>query len=46
MAIVNEKRRCPMCGKEIRKMNKIYCCDLCRKKYRKLKKARGESNGK
>ena len=44
--MAEEKRCCLMCGKMIRKLNKIYCCDGCGKKYRQLKKAGGTEDGK
>lgn len=39
-----ESKRCPMCGKLIRKLNKKYCCDKCGRKYRELRK--GKKDGK
>ena len=39
------KLRCLMCGKEIRKRNKKYCCGSCGRKYRELKKAGGVVDG-
>lgn len=40
------ERKCPMCGKIIRKRNKIYCCANFGVEYRKLKKAGGVKDGK
>lgn len=33
-----EIRKCPNCGKLIRKRNKIYCSDKCGRLYRKIRR--------